>query len=119
MGIHNISDMIACTKAHPKEEYPSRKIAVWEKSVAASSIESPEVQAAKKYMLFLGGEGGIDGALNVAKADALVLPSAICSDIPGLVGYPTITVPMGYLPNDTPVTRNPRGDLIDEAPNVP
>lgn len=118
MRIHDIHDMIACTKSHPREEYPSRNIAVWEKSAAAPNIDSPEVQAAKKHMLFLG-EGGIDGALNASKADAFILPSVICSDIPGLVGYPTITVPMGYLPKDTPVTRNPRGDLIDEAPHIP
>jgi hypothetical protein len=43
-------------------------------------------------MLHLGSEGGIDGALDAAKADVLILPSIICSDIPDLAGHPTITV---------------------------
>jgi len=118
-NIHSIDDLIICTKSHPKEEFPSRNIAFWEKVKDAPDFSSPEVTAAYKRMRFLGAEGGIDGALDAAKADALILPSVICSDIPGLAGYPTITVPMGHLPNGTPITKNPRGDLIDEAPNVP
>jgi len=119
MGIHNISDMISCTKSDPREEYPSRDIGNFERVAAAFAVNSPEAQSAKKHVLFLAREGGIDGALDYAKADALILPSIICSDIPGFAGYPTITVPMGYMPDDTPIVKNPRGDLIDEAPNVP
>ncbi|KAL1608053.1 hypothetical protein SLS60_002992 [Paraconiothyrium brasiliense] len=118
-NIHGVEDMISCTKKLPMEEYPSRNVANFEAALKAPAFDSTEVLAAWKRMKYLGAEGGIDGALDATKADALILPSIICSDIPGLVGYPTITVPMGYLPNDTPITKNPRGDLIDEAPNVP
>lgn len=117
-NIHSINDLITCTKSHPKEEFPLRNIAFWEKVKDAPNFNSPEITAAFKHMWSLGAEGGIDGALDAAKADALILPSVICSDIPGLAGYPTITVPMGYLPNDTPITKNLRLDLVDEALNV-
>ncbi|KAM7182531.1 hypothetical protein V8F33_014241 [Rhypophila sp. PSN 637] len=60
----------------------------------------------------LGGPGGIDGALHDANADALILPSVCSSDVPGLVGYPVICVPLGYLPEGTAEKRDPRGDLV-------
>jgi amidase len=116
-SIRSINDLIICTKSHPKEEFPSRNIDFWEK--VAPDFNSPEITVAFKHMRFLRAEGGVDGALNAAKADVLILPSVICSDIFGLTGYRTITVPMGYPPNGTPITKNPRGDLVDEAPNVP
>jgi amidase len=111
--------LITCTKLHPKEDFPSRNIAFWEKVKDAPDFSSPEITAAFKHMRSLGAEAGIDGALDAAKADAFILPSVICSDIPGPAGYPTITVPMGYLPNDSPITKNPRGNLVDKGPNVP
>ncbi|KAH8587917.1 amidase [Bisporella sp. PMI_857] len=119
MRIQNIFDMISCTKSDPSEEYSSRDIGNFEKAAAPPAVNSAEVQSARKLVLSLAREGGIDGALDSAKANALILPSIICSDIPGFAGYPTITVPMEYMPDDTPVVKNPRGDLVDEAPNIP
>ncbi|KAF8862817.1 hypothetical protein BDZ45DRAFT_767570 [Acephala macrosclerotiorum] len=103
-NIHSINDLSICTKSHPKEEFPSRNIDFWEKVKDAPDFSSPEITAAFKYMRFLS----MDGALDAVKVDAFILPSVICSDIPGLVGYPTITIPTGYLLNGTPITKNPR-----------
>ncbi|KAH8725393.1 hypothetical protein GQ44DRAFT_797151 [Phaeosphaeriaceae sp. PMI808] len=85
----------------------------------APSYNSPEVLAAFEKIIYLGGEVGINRALAATNVDALVLSSLICSDIPGLIGHPTINVPIGLTPPDTPVKRNFKGDLTDEAPNVP
>ena len=117
--LRNIEDMISCTKSHPKEEYPSRDIAYWESVRTAPESSSPEFAAAWENMKYLGGPGGIDGALDAAKADALIFPSIVSSDVAGLVGYPIITVPLGFMPADTPVQKSPRGDLVDEGPSVP
>ncbi|KAF2803868.1 amidase signature enzyme [Mytilinidion resinicola] len=108
-NIHSIKDMIECTKPNPLEEYPSHNIAVFENVEKALRFNSPEVAAASKQMKYLGAEGGIDGALEAVTADALILPSVICSDIPGFAGHLTITVPMGFLPPGTPVTKKSEG----------
>jgi len=65
-------------------------MAYLEKGKDASGFSSPEVIAAFKNMYHLSAEGGIDGALDAGNADALFPPSVICSDAPGLVGYPII-----------------------------
>ncbi|KAK3381842.1 amidase signature domain-containing protein [Podospora didyma] len=67
----------------------------------ADDFFSPRVVAAKERMLYLGGPGGIDGPLDAARADALVLPSVCSSDAPGLVGCPVICVPLGFMTDDT------------------
>ena len=118
-NLQNIEDMISCTKSHPNEEYPLRDIIYWESVRTAPDFSSAKVAAALEHMKNLGGPGGIDGALDAANADALIFPSIVSSDVAGLVGYPVVTVPLGFMPADTPVQKSPRGDLVDEGPNVP
>lgn len=117
--LQSIEDMISCTKSHPKEEYPSRDIVYWEKVRNADDLSSPNIAAAVEEMKYLGGQGGIDGALDRANADALIFPSIVSSDVAGLVGYPVVTVPLGFMPADTPVKKTVRGDLVEEGPNIP
>ncbi|KAJ5726298.1 uncharacterized protein N7483_007655 [Penicillium malachiteum] len=97
-NLHSLDDLIACTKSHPKEECPERDIESWE------SGESKD---------------GIDGASDAAQADALIFPSIVSSDVPGLTGHPVITVPLGFMPRDTPIRHNARGNLVEEGPGVP
>jgi amidase len=118
-NLRGIEDMISCTKSHPKEEYLSRDIEYWEKVRVADDLSSEKIVAGWERMKYLGGPGGIDGALDAANADALIFPSIVSSDVPGLVGYPVITVPLGFMPADTPVKKNLRGNLVDEGPGVP
>ena len=118
-NIWNIEDMISCTKSHPKEEYPSRDIAYWESVRTAPKLSSAELAAVWEQMQYFGGPGGIDGALDAANADALIFPSIVSSDVAGLVGYPIVTVPLGFMPANTSVRRSPREHLVDEGPNVP
>lgn len=118
-GIRSLEDLISCTKRLAQEQYPSRDVASWEVARDAEAISSPRVVAALKEMSYLGGPGGIDGVLDRASADAIIYPSICSSDVPGLVGYPVVCVPLGFMPQDTPVRRNPRGDLITEGPGIP
>jgi amidase len=71
--------------------------------------------AAMERVKYLGGLGGIDGSLDAANADALIFPSVCSSDVPGLVGYPVIRVPLGFVPEGIAEQRNPRGNLVEEA----
>jgi len=49
------------------------------------------------------GRGGIDGTLKKYELDALVMPSEHVSTLPAIAGYPIITVPLGFLPAETPL----------------
>lgn len=118
-NIQTMEDLIACTKDLDSEEYPSRDLAVLEAARDADEFESPRITAAWEKMQYLGGPGGIDGVLDSSGADAIIYPSICSSDVPGLVGYPVICVPLGFMPKDTPIQTNPRGDLIAEGPGIP
>lgn len=48
-----------------------------------------------------------------------MLPTDFSPGLPALVGTPVITVPLGFYPSNTTVTRNERGTLIEMAPNIP
>lgn len=118
-NIQTMEDLIACTKELDSEEYPSRDVAVLEAARDADEFESPRVTAAWEKMQYLGGPGGIDGVLDSAGADAIIYPSVCSSDVPGLVGYPVVCVPLGFMPKNTPIQTNSRGDLISEGPGIP
>ncbi|CAF4455942.1 unnamed protein product, partial [Adineta steineri] len=50
----------------------------------------------------LGRRRGIDVTLKKYNLDALIAPTeGFTSSPPGIAGYPIITVPLGFLPNDT------------------
>ncbi|KAF8734572.1 Amidase signature enzyme, partial [Rhizoctonia solani] len=66
-------------------------------------------------------EQGIDAMLKSYKLDALVVPSNGPMIIPAAIaGYPMITVPLGFHPNDTTVVPSSAGpNTVFPAPGVP
>jgi amidase len=49
--------------------------------------------------LMLAGTNGIDAALASGNFDALLFPSSRGADIAARPGYPSVTVPFGFVPN--------------------
>ena len=80
---------------------------------------SPKFWRNYQVDLFLGGEGGILGALKRTNTSAVILPTTISPGIPALVGSPVVSVPMGFYPWNTTIAMNGRGDLVATGPNVP
>lgn len=108
------------TQKFPAEEYPSRDTASFDGALAQNFTNtSPEFWAAYQEDLFLGGPGGILGALSTYNLDAVVLPTRTASSISAIIGAPIITVPLGAYPSDTTIISNSRGNLNATAPNVP
>jgi amidase len=118
--INSLESLRAFTQNHPAEDYPSRNTANWDVAIDQHlDNKCPEFEHMYQRNLFLGGEGGILGALDRHNLDAVVLPTAVAFEIPSLVGTPIITVPLGAATPDTPVTMEASGDVVEMAPGIP
>ncbi|KAI9797685.1 MAG: hypothetical protein M1833_005346 [Piccolia ochrophora] len=118
-NITSLSDLVAYTRADPREEYPARNTRKWDGALRRGiDNTSPEAWAAYQVNLFLGGPGGVLGALEKDDLDALILPTAFAPGLPALVGYPVVTVPLGFYPPDTPVHSAGWGQ-VKVGPNIP
>ncbi|KAK1753783.1 amidase [Echria macrotheca] len=123
-NVHSLADVSRFTKEvmPGPEEYPSRDTAVWDQAldpVSGFNNTDPRFWPALQQDLFLGGEGGLFGALDRNKLDAIILPSSFSPGFAAIVGAPIVTVPMGFYPANASVVMNTRGDLVDTGPNVP
>ncbi|EPS41370.1 hypothetical protein H072_4730 [Dactylellina haptotyla CBS 200.50] len=123
-NLHSLQDLIDYTMSDPREAYPDRNVNTWIAAMNQPCEDNSCKYAWDAYQanLYLGGPGGILGALESAGGDdgldALIMPSDFAAGIAAIAGYPVVTVPMGFYPPNTPVVRNSRG-LVSNAPNQP
>lgn len=121
-NIHNMKDLITYTQNTPEEQYPDRDIErfLWTQNEGAdvSSTKYKELMEKDQYF---GGVGGILGALKKHNLDILAVPSTL--DIPTLfaakMGFPILSMPLGFYPEDTKIEMNGRGNLVAIAPGIP
>lgn len=115
----SIEDIAEFTKTTAGEEYPERNIARFEQA-AQRHGDSAEYKAAQAMRVYLAGEGGIPGALEAHKLDAIVAPTKTSLNyFAACGGLPQITVPLGYQPETMEVKWSETGNLVDDGPNVP
>ncbi|KAG8758454.1 hypothetical protein FRC12_010008 [Ceratobasidium sp. 428] len=69
----------------------------------------------------IGRTRGIDATLTTHKLDALILPSNEHTAVPAAIaGYPIVTVPLGFHPEDTVVVPKSAGpNTVFPAPEIP
>lgn len=119
-NIKSVGDIIAFTKSDPREEYPKRDIGkfLWtqEKGIDVNSAKYKEMV---NQELYFGGEGGILGAMQEHQLDILAVPSTsgIAIDLAAKMGFPVITVPLGFWPAGTSVQE--KDGLVKRAPGIP
>lgn len=119
-NVTNLADVTNFTKSFPAEEYPSRDTAIFDASLALNFTNTDYTfWSAYQYNQYLGGAGGLLGALSTYNLDAVVVPTRSASGISAIIGAPIVTVPLGALPEGTPVRTNARGNLNATAPNIP
>ncbi|KAF2791439.1 amidase signature enzyme [Melanomma pulvis-pyrius CBS 109.77] len=119
-GVTSLADVRNFTQSFLPEDYPDRDTAVWDQSLGLNfSNTSPEFWAYYQEDLYLGGAGGLLGALDTYNLDAVVLPTRSASGISAIIGGPVVTVPLGAYPANTTVRANSRGDLNATAPGIP
>lgn len=119
-NIKTLSDLIEFTKSEEKEEYPKRNVEQWENANRVGPDYDDYVQF-QNLMPYFKGEGGVDAAISKHDVDLFVAPSAadpICT-LSDISGSPIVTVPLGFSPDDTPVKKDPKSDLITGAPGIP
>ncbi|RII05183.1 hypothetical protein CUC08_Gglean010276 [Alternaria sp. MG1] len=120
--VQDLEDVRNFTQHFPAEDYPDRDTADFDSSIAQSqnfSNTDIEFWNALQQDYYLGGEGGLLGALATYNLDAVVVPSDYASGISAIIGGPVVTIPLGALPSNTTVVTNQRGDLNATAPNIP
>jgi amidase len=120
--VKTLEDVRNFTQSFPAEAYPDRNTAQFDSSIAQSqnfSNTDAQFWAAYQKDLYLGGEGGLLGALSTYNLDAVVVPSSYASGISAIIGGPVVTVPLGAFPPNTTVIKTRRGDLNYTAPNIP
>ncbi|KAH9848128.1 amidase signature enzyme [Lenzites betulinus] len=117
-GVKNLADLIAFNTAHADEELVPP---FWTDQSQFIAAENTTVDQAFFDALAadkdLGVTRGIDGALAAFKLDALLLPTDIASTPPAIAGFPIVTVPLGFLPADTPLS--PAQPTRESGPNMP
>lgn len=119
-AVFDLADVTNFTQQFPAEEFPLRDTKIFTSSLARNySNTDAEFYDAFQYNLYLGGPGGLLGALDTYNLDAVVVPSQSAPGISAIIGAPIITVPLGALPANTTVVTNERGDLNATAPNIP
>ncbi|KAK3626192.1 hypothetical protein LTR56_019980 [Elasticomyces elasticus] len=125
-GIQNLADLLAWTQDFQAEQYPLRSTDFWEASLASNlTTSSPEYLAAISHNAYLGSNATIQGALDLHRLDALVLPTAYSVRPAVYAGYPVIAVPLGYFNASTKVVQAGGGGdpsvwgLNTVAPGIP
>jgi amidase len=120
----NITDLASLrnfTRNFPKEGYPDRNTAFWDETLDEQGWNNTDPRFWPAYQEYLqySGEGGLLGALQRGNLDAVILPTEIAPAWAGGMGTPIITVPLGFFPSNTSVSRDSRGDLVTMAPRIP
>lgn len=119
-NIHSLSDARKFTHSFPLEQYPNRNTEYWDLAIELGfNNSSPEFWPRLQKHLYFGGEGGVLGALDRHKLDAIVLPTDAGYSTPASVGAPIISVPLGAYPEGQEVRYEPRGELVEIAPGFP
>ncbi len=120
-NIQSVQDLLNFTQKSPLEDYPAHGTDGFEEVLAIPfNNTSPQYWTAYQNTLFLGGDGGILGALKKYNLDAMVLPTAWSATVSALVGAPVISVPQGALPSNTTVQKlYPNFDVTGPTPNYP
>lgn len=101
--VRTLADVIAFNNAHA-EACLKHGQAVLESSEATSgTLTEPEYLNSRLQDIRLAGAEGIDAVLEREQLDALVLPGSWGCWVAARAGYPSVSVPAGYMPDGVPM----------------
>ncbi|KAI3335244.1 glutamyl-tRNA amidotransferase subunit A [Ustulina deusta] len=117
-NITSLADLREFTQAFPLEDYPERDTTIWDAALESWNNTDPRFWPVYQEGIYFGDEGGLLGAIRRDLLDAVVLPANFASDAAATVGAPIVTVPLGFYPENSPISKN-SWDLIDVAARIP
>jgi amidase len=118
--ITSLADEANFTHSYMLEDYPIRDTAVWDQALSLGYNNSDfRFWQAYQRTSFFGGEGGVTGALAAFNLDALILPTDFSPNLPAFAGLPVVTVPMGFYPSNSSITKSQHWELVEVGPNIP
>lgn len=118
-NITSLEELRKFTQSFPKEEYPRRDTARWDAGLERGFDNTDSrFWDTLQQQYYFGGEGGLLGAVERNEVDAIVMPTSYSAGRAAIVGAPIVTVPLGFMPNTTSVSRNSWG-LVTGGPNFP
>ncbi|KAI0704181.1 amidase signature enzyme [Cerioporus squamosus] len=117
-GVKDLADLIAFNIAHADEElvppfWTDQSQFITSENTTVDQAFFDAVAADKD----LGATRGIDATLKTFDLDAILLPTDVSSSPAAIAGYPIVTVPLGFLPADTPLA--PANPVRESGPNQP
>lgn len=118
-GVRSLADLIKFNVDHAdKELIPPHYIDQSQLIASEATQINDTYNVALAELQDLGRSGGIDGLLEKYSLDAILIPTNLMSSmIASLAGYPIVTVPLGFMPDDIMAT--PANPIILEAPGLP
>lgn len=133
-GVRSLADVRRFTQQAAGEMFPDRNTDTWDEALGKTVVDDvtgtatqiggfnntdPRFWAALQQNLNLGGEGGLLGALERNRLDAIVLPTTMAPHWAAIIGAPAISVPLGAYGDRQETVANRRGDLVDTGPGIP
>ncbi|CZS91484.1 hypothetical protein WAI453_011713 [Rhynchosporium graminicola] len=119
-NVTSLADIRDFTQGSPLEQYPLRNTATWDDALSLGYNNSDyRFWQAYQASYYFGAEGGVLGALEKYKIDALILPTDYSSGPSARAGLPVVTVPLGYYPPNTTIVKSEDYGLVSVAPNIP
>ncbi|RDA95567.1 hypothetical protein CP533_1233 [Ophiocordyceps camponoti-saundersi (nom. inval.)] len=125
-GVRSLIDLRDWTQLKRElEDYPNRDTEFWDQALKdrdmgwTQKVDSQVYQRALARLKDLGGKGGILGAIERSRLDAVVMPTSISPGCVPLTGGPAVTVPLGSYPDRARTFKTVRGNLVDAGPGLP
>lgn len=119
-NVKSLADVSNFTHSFKLEEYPQRDTFEFDQSLSLGyNNTDPRFWDAYQFTSYLGGEGGVTGALKANNLDALILPTDYAYPIPAYAGLPVVTVPLGFYPSNFTVVKNKNWGVVEVGPNIP
>jgi amidase len=112
-SLHSVTDLIDFIKRTPEEEYENWGVSTFEKAEAATLTDN-EIQELVEIRQDMGFD--IQRLLTNYQCDIIAIPAA-CRNPSDLGQCPTITIPMGFYPENTKIEAGKNG--VTKAPNIP
>ncbi|MGH2829837.1 MAG: amidase family protein, partial [Actinomycetota bacterium] len=113
LRVRTLSDIIAYNEQHPDRVRYGQNLLI--ASNATPGDTGNPVAIANKEAAIRGSRAAIDAAFGLNHLDAVIAPNSTYVNVGAAAGYPTITVPAGYVGNGrTPLNLSFLGQAWDE-----